>query len=159
MTGKHLRHARDHFVLLVDSVSSSDGLTAPNLSYDVRLRNTPMETSRKAAIDSLNESIDRLKEIVTRLTMDQPITLNAVTPHDQVFQTTFGREVRRTCQMVSLIYTKILICFLSSGLLPCMRCTIGRWYACSLPLTWKIRSVVFTGSRHCWRTSTRMIVH
>jgi hypothetical protein len=61
-----------------------------------------METSRKAAIDSLNESIDQLKELVPRLTMDQPIMLSAVTPHDQVFQTTFGREVFRTHRVVLL---------------------------------------------------------
>lgn len=88
--GKHLRHARDHFVLLLDSVSSP----APHtLNYDIRLRNTPMETVRKAALDSFKEAISRLEEIVPNVALDEPITLHAVTPFPQVVQTTFGREV------------------------------------------------------------------
>lgn len=100
MSGKHLRHARDHFVLLVDSIpgpsESSDAAatSVPAFSYDVRSRNTPMETSRAAAIEALNECIEKLTVIVPRVPLNQPVALNAVTPHPQVFQTTFGREVR-----------------------------------------------------------------
>ncbi|KAH8100506.1 hypothetical protein BXZ70DRAFT_907198 [Cristinia sonorae] len=88
--GKHLRHARDHFMLLMDSVSTS----APHvLNYDVRSRNTPMETSRKDAHDALSEAIARLKDQVPLVHLDEPITLHAVTPYPQVVQTTFGREL------------------------------------------------------------------
>ncbi|KAL0950845.1 hypothetical protein HGRIS_007603 [Hohenbuehelia grisea] len=88
--GKHLRHARDHFTLLLDSVSSPP----PHiLSYDVRKRNCEMEKSRQAAHDELLDAIRRLEDIVPRVSFDEPLTLNAVTPHLQTFQTTFGREL------------------------------------------------------------------
>ncbi|KAI0662572.1 hypothetical protein C8Q70DRAFT_959621 [Cubamyces menziesii] len=88
--GKHLRHARDHFILLLDAISTPPPHV---LSYDKRLRNTPMETSRKAAVDALNEAISRLQEIVPSARMQEPITLHAVTPYPQVLETTFGREL------------------------------------------------------------------
>ena len=56
-----------------------------------------METSRKAAVDALNEAISRLQEIVPSARMQEPITLHAVTPYPQVLETTFGREVCRIC--------------------------------------------------------------
>ncbi|KZP32224.1 hypothetical protein FIBSPDRAFT_848592 [Athelia psychrophila] len=88
--GKHLRHARDHFLLLVDSVSSP----APHeLSYDVRVRNTPMEANLTDARDALKVMITRLEEVVPTVTMTTPITLHAITPHMQTMQTTFGREL------------------------------------------------------------------
>lgn len=91
--GKHLRHARDHFILLIDCVVGSQPYV---LSYDVRSRNTPMESSLSEAHDALVSAISRLKELETSLsiTMDQVITLNAVTPFPHTFETTFGREVR-----------------------------------------------------------------
>ena len=90
--GKHLRHARDHFVLLAQSVSS--GLSQPHvLSYDVRLRNTPMESSRSAAREALLETITQLEKTVPTARMSLPLTLQAVTPDLQEFQTTFGREL------------------------------------------------------------------
>lgn len=88
--GKHLRHAKDHFALLLDSVSSPLPHT---LSYDVRVRNTPMETSRQAAIETLKELIVRLGAVVPKIKMEETITLHAVTPYHQVFETTFGREL------------------------------------------------------------------
>ncbi|KAG6902786.1 hypothetical protein C0995_011273 [Termitomyces sp. Mi166 len=88
--GKHLRHARDHFVLLTDSVSSPPPHV---LSYDRRCRNTPMENSRSAARAALMEAIQQLETHVPLAQMDTPITLHAVTPDLQEFQTTFGREV------------------------------------------------------------------
>ncbi|KAG6910600.1 hypothetical protein DXG01_009551 [Tephrocybe rancida] len=91
VSGKHLRHARDHFVLLLDSVSSSPPRV---LSYDTRCRNTPMEGSRSAARAALMEAIEQLETQVPLVRMDSPITLHAVTPDLQEFQTTFGREVR-----------------------------------------------------------------
>ncbi|EKM60855.1 uncharacterized protein PHACADRAFT_189980 [Phanerochaete carnosa HHB-10118-sp] len=59
--GKHLRHARDHFWLLIDSMESQPPYT---LNYDYR-----------------------------KVNMDQPVTLNAVTPYPQTMQSTFGREL------------------------------------------------------------------
>ncbi|KAG6897922.1 hypothetical protein C0992_009074 [Termitomyces sp. T32_za158] len=90
LPGKHLRHARDHFVLLMDSVCSPP----PHiLSYDKRGRNTPMESSRSAARAALMEAIQQLETHVPLAQMDTPIILHAVTPDLQEFQTTFGREV------------------------------------------------------------------
>ncbi|KXN83576.1 hypothetical protein AN958_01141 [Leucoagaricus sp. SymC.cos] len=88
--GKHLRHARDHFVLLTACM-----LQPPpyDLSYDTRIRNTPMETSRSSAKEALLETIKQLDEVVPGADMKAPITLHAVTPHMQEFQSTFGREL------------------------------------------------------------------
>ncbi|TDL28812.1 hypothetical protein BD410DRAFT_781356 [Rickenella mellea] len=88
--GKHLRHARDHFVLLADSVAGSPPFV---VTYDVRSRGTPMERSRDAAVEALQACIARLEEVAPRVALDQSMTLNAVTPHTQVLQTTFGREL------------------------------------------------------------------
>lgn len=91
--GKHLRHARDHFILLIDCVVGSQPYV---LSYDVRNRNTPMESSLSQAHDAFISAISRLKELETSpsVTLEQAITLNAVTPFPHTFETTFGREVR-----------------------------------------------------------------
>jgi len=88
--GKHLRHARDHFALLVDCITSPP----PHiLSYDTRIRNTPMETSLAGAREALSEIIDRLEKVVPGVDLNEPITLNAVTPYMQIFETSFGREL------------------------------------------------------------------
>ncbi|OSX67785.1 hypothetical protein POSPLADRAFT_1127479 [Postia placenta MAD-698-R-SB12] len=88
--GKHLRHARDHFVLLLDCLSSS----SPHvLNYDIRSRNTPMESSRQAARESLLAVIEQLTTVVPEAKLDDSITLQAITPYPQVVQTTFGREL------------------------------------------------------------------
>lgn len=78
------------------------------LSYDIRTRDTPMERSLSAAISCLQTSIDDLNSILgddvsdgsiehggrdTKLANDTLITLNAVTPFPQTFQTSLGREV------------------------------------------------------------------
>ncbi|KAF8624898.1 hypothetical protein AX15_005766 [Amanita polypyramis BW_CC] len=89
--GKHLRHARDHFQLLLNVITSSP--PPHTLSYDVRVRNTPMETSRDAAKESILDTIKQLEEHVPRANLDNPLTLQAVTPFLQEFQTTFGREL------------------------------------------------------------------
>ncbi|KAH9964488.1 hypothetical protein BC827DRAFT_1187404 [Russula dissimulans] len=88
--GKHLRHARDHFSLLLECVIRPQPYA---LSYDVRSRNTPMETSREAARIAIQNTIAQLKEIVPGIPLDAPITLHAITPYSQTMQTTFGREV------------------------------------------------------------------
>lgn len=91
--GKHLRHARDHFILLIDCVVGGQPFV---LSYDLRSRNTPMESHLSEAHDALASAISRLKELETSpsIALDQAITLNAVTPFPHTFETTFGREVR-----------------------------------------------------------------
>jgi len=88
--GKHLRHARDHFLLLLDSVSSPP---PHELSYDIRLRNTPMESKLTDARTALKEIISKLEEVVPRAKLDEPMTLHAITPHAQILQTSFGREL------------------------------------------------------------------
>ncbi|KAI0067830.1 hypothetical protein BV25DRAFT_1819276 [Artomyces pyxidatus] len=88
--GKHLRHARDHFSLLLDCVSSPPPYV---LSYDKRSRNTPMESSRQAAREAIKETMSKLGETVPRSRLDAPLTLNAVTPYEQTLQSTFGREL------------------------------------------------------------------
>jgi len=100
--GKHLRHARDHYVLLLDCVNENPSshignealpVRMPSLSYDMRTRNTPMEASRTSAIEALQSCILHLEDIVLKIRKDAPIKLHAVTPFEQVFETTFGREL------------------------------------------------------------------
>ncbi|PPQ63507.1 hypothetical protein CVT24_004735 [Panaeolus cyanescens] len=88
--GKHLRHARDHYTLLFDSMLQP---TPRTLSYDTRIRNTPMETSREGARNALLDTIKQLDAIVPTVDFDETITLQAVTPHLHTFSTTVGREV------------------------------------------------------------------
>ncbi|KAH9947687.1 hypothetical protein B0H21DRAFT_737622 [Amylocystis lapponica] len=88
--GKHLRHARDHFMLLLNTQSTP----APRvLNYDVRSRNTPMESGRQAARDAILDAIAEVEKVVPNAKMEEPITLHAITPYPQVMETTFGREL------------------------------------------------------------------
>ncbi|KIY51368.1 hypothetical protein FISHEDRAFT_64358 [Fistulina hepatica ATCC 64428] len=84
--GKHLRHARDHYTLLLDASTSP----SQPFSYDIRVRNTAMESNRAAAIRALHETIQRFETIATD--KETPLTLDAVTPSPQRFATNFGRE-------------------------------------------------------------------
>lgn len=52
-----------------------------------------MESSRVAARQALLDAIKQLEVVVPTAQMNTPITLHAVTPHLQEFETTFGREV------------------------------------------------------------------
>ena len=79
-------------MLLLDSVSSQPPHV---LNYDVRSRNTPMEGSRQAAHDALKDAIAQLDRVVPTAKLDEPLTLNAVTPYPQTLQSTFGREVSK----------------------------------------------------------------
>ncbi|KAF8587307.1 hypothetical protein K439DRAFT_1630802 [Ramaria rubella] len=106
--GKHLRHARDHFELLLQSINSPPPFI---LSYDKRMRNTPMETSLQAAREAFSSTITQLENLLAaceedsdqgkgfmiingrRMNLDEPMTLNAVTPDMQALQTSFGREL------------------------------------------------------------------
>jgi hypothetical protein len=53
-----------------------------------------MESSLTTASDALKETITRLELIVPSVSIDTPVTLNAVTPYHQTVETSFGREVR-----------------------------------------------------------------
>ncbi|KAJ6604320.1 hypothetical protein DFH09DRAFT_1242342 [Mycena vulgaris] len=79
--GKHLRHSRDHFELLLECIKSPP------------IRNTPMEQQRDAARNALLETIRHLEEIVPGADPSTPLTLQAVTPYLQEFDTSFGREL------------------------------------------------------------------
>ena len=53
-----------------------------------------MENSKAAAKEALKQTLGRLEKLVpNEALVDEKLTLNAVTPHPQVFETTFGREV------------------------------------------------------------------
>ena len=97
-------------MLLLDLVSAP----APHvLNYDKRLRNTPMETSRDAAKQALNDCIAQLQRVVPKAKMAEAITLHAVTPFPQMMETTFGREVRPIAcvsLMVSDMHTVAMVC-------------------------------------------------
>ncbi|EJU01068.1 hypothetical protein DACRYDRAFT_22866 [Dacryopinax primogenitus] len=90
--GKHLRHARDYFNLLLLCLSRPKPL---QLNYDIRSRNVPMETSRRIAALELEGTIKQLRDLQEKgqSILDEPITLEAVTPFKQVMQTTVGREL------------------------------------------------------------------
>lgn len=88
--GKHLRHARDHFVLLTKCMSNPPPRV---LSYDTRIRNTPMETSRADARIALLDAIKQLEEVVPTMDFEEQITLQAITPYMHSFKTTVGREL------------------------------------------------------------------
>ncbi|KAF8527893.1 hypothetical protein BU17DRAFT_39027 [Hysterangium stoloniferum] len=87
--GKHMRHARDHFELLFQAMK----MPGPYIfSYDTRSRNTPMETSRQAAYDAMSSTISFIDQLLIPH-LDEPVTLNAVTPYMQALQSSFGREL------------------------------------------------------------------
>ncbi|KAI0322276.1 hypothetical protein OF83DRAFT_1038394, partial [Amylostereum chailletii] len=88
--GKHLRHARDHFAILLDCISSPPPYV---MSYDERSRNTPMESSREAARNAIRETMLKLAKVIPAAAVNAPLTLNAVTPYDQTFKSTVGREL------------------------------------------------------------------
>ncbi|KAG8756515.1 hypothetical protein FRC14_002979 [Serendipita sp. 396] len=87
--GKHLRHARDHFTLLLDGLTRDKPL---RVSYDTRVRDTPMETSRTAASEALKETIERLRSLKVN-DIDEELILDAITPYPQTLKTTIGREL------------------------------------------------------------------
>jgi hypothetical protein len=88
--GKHLRHARDHFVLLIACILNPPPRV---LSYDTRIRDTPMETSRADARTALMDTIEQLEKAIPTINFQEQISLHAVTPHLHSFQTTIGREL------------------------------------------------------------------
>jgi hypothetical protein len=119
--GKHLRHARDHFQLLLDAL---DDRNKPcRVSYDVRKRNTPMESSCSAAIQALQDTIAKLKQLKVN-DIDEELTLDAITPYPQVLKSSIGREVQVDKVLCSESH---LTCIYSSGLAPFMLFITGPW--------------------------------
>lgn len=53
-----------------------------------------MESNLSDAREAFKQAISRIEEVVPTASLDLPLTLNAVTPFMQTFETTFGREVR-----------------------------------------------------------------
>lgn len=74
-------------------IECMDSPTPHEFSYDTRKRDTPMENNLDAAKKALREAIILLEERVQSCSLDEPLTLHAVTPYKQTVQTTFGREV------------------------------------------------------------------
>jgi hypothetical protein len=52
-----------------------------------------MENNLSEAREALKQVISRVGEVVPTANLDLPLTLNAVTPFMQTFETTFGREL------------------------------------------------------------------
>jgi hypothetical protein len=119
--GKHLRHARDHFELLLDCIAAPPPYV---LSYDVRVRNTPVETSLKAAREAIAETKKRLALAVPRVELGAPLTLNAVTPYEQVFASSVGREVWPCPLSMPLKQPEFMDRY---GSPVCTLCTTGQW--------------------------------
>ncbi|KAG6818437.1 hypothetical protein H0H93_004988 [Arthromyces matolae] len=90
--GKHLRHALDHFDVLMKSVSSS-GSPPYRLSYDQKERDTSIESNLSAAKSAISTCIKLLNEHASSTQLDTPIILEAVTPAQVELKTTFGREL------------------------------------------------------------------
>ena len=77
-----------------------------------------MERSRVAAKEALEETLGRLERLVPNQTLvDERLTLNAVTPHPQVFETTFGREVSAQEGSVQTFFTTLNVITLALTLL------------------------------------------
>lgn len=88
--GKHLRHALDHYSLLLESLNSKPVV----LNYDKRQRDRPMETSRVAAVEAFEETIRAMEHLNDNpVDIDTELTLNAVTPFPQTLKSAVGREV------------------------------------------------------------------
>jgi hypothetical protein len=83
-----------------------------------------METNLSEAREAFRQAILRIEEVVPTASLDLPLTLNAVTPFMQTFETTFGREVRiendnGTWGLLTFSY--------SSGLQDYMQSITGPW--------------------------------
>lgn len=92
--------SRTYLTVLEQSVTSqnhtdgSSNKVPANLSYDTRIRDTPVETSIAAGIQAFKETIASLDEISRFVPEDKPVVLKADTgPYEQVLHSTFGREV------------------------------------------------------------------
>jgi hypothetical protein len=53
-----------------------------------------METSIHAAREALTQTKKRMATLLPKARLNEPLTLNAVTPYEQTFVSSVGREVR-----------------------------------------------------------------
>jgi len=91
--GKQLRHAHAHFLLLLEAITDSQSKEWV-VNYDVRQRNTPMETNIQSAKEAMENLIAKLNEFnELQLRSEDPIVVNAVTPDRQILQSSLGREI------------------------------------------------------------------
>lgn len=120
-----------------------------------------MESSRQAAREAIQETIAKLKAVVPNSKLDAPLSLDAVTPYEQTFQSTFGREVRTVVPTKSSNVIKYECVLCSCGLLVCMLFTIGQWYIIFLtPAVFAILiCVMLAGPRNHRRTRPSRYIH
>jgi len=91
--GKQLRHAHAHFLLLLEAITPHRTQEWV-VNYDVRQRNTPMETNAESAKEAMHNLIAKLQELKEmQLRSEDPIVVNAVTPDRQILQSSLGREL------------------------------------------------------------------
>lgn len=89
--GKHLRHALDHYRLLLDVIEDA---SLPLLSYDRRVRMTLIETSIPDALEAVEIIQHRLRSLPSDGSwLKRKVKLEAVTPEEVQLETTLGREV------------------------------------------------------------------
>lgn len=79
------------------------------VNYDTRVRMIEMEKSPHAAVKSFEEMDKKLAKAVSETELDQDVRLTALTPYHQEFGTTFGREVRRACLLMSMACLRVLL--------------------------------------------------
>jgi uncharacterized damage-inducible protein DinB len=87
--GAHVRHCLDHVRALVSHAGTGE------LSYDSRLRGTPVETDPGVAVEEIDRLCAELEDL-DDAPLDRPINLRSLTERDGTPLTTmstFGREV------------------------------------------------------------------
>jgi hypothetical protein len=101
--GKHIRHAHAHFLLLLECIEGGQPFI---LNYDSRKRQTPMESQVQCAKEELSGLVERFERLrgSTTISLEDPLTLNAVTPDRQVLQSSLGREVRGAISLMTRRY-------------------------------------------------------
>ncbi|KAG1755027.1 uncharacterized protein EDB91DRAFT_1096906 [Suillus paluster] len=80
---------------LVENILTSDEQLTVQSKFlpGSTIANTPMENNLSDAREAFKQAISRIEEVVPAKSLDLPLTLNAVTPFMQTFETTFGREL------------------------------------------------------------------
>jgi hypothetical protein len=108
-----------------------------------------METKLSDARAALKYTISQLEEVVPATKLDEPMTLHAITPHMQVLETSFGREVGDLGVSTELELTRDDSC----GLRAFMLYITGQWYGFVFALVC-IGLTFSEGTRDCWRVGS-----
>ncbi|PWN99028.1 hypothetical protein FA09DRAFT_359638 [Tilletiopsis washingtonensis] len=97
--GVHLRHAHDHFRLLLESLGSSASASAVALDYDCRTPAPAFERSAETARAELLKIKRQLQQAFGEHAelMEKEVRLAATTPARLDFGTTVGRELWFVC--------------------------------------------------------------